>query len=186
MYKVYKEMPDFTEETANHKTGGKQMSEKEKIFDQIIIATACKEQEYVTFPLSKEEDDEIDILTIKELIDKTTNMVFISHKARLLSEPITYIIPAVWGKKKHGKLTINQKEIYNNNISPMVSNIMKIFKVNEINEAQRFTIEYLIRGLVISKITYMVEAFKNGPVDEIQSDKENIDLLDSLDILGNA
>ncbi|MBW2608966.1 MAG: hypothetical protein JRC68_01305 [Deltaproteobacteria bacterium] len=160
------------------------MSKKEKITGQRINATADKEQEYITFSLSKEED-EIGILTIKELIDKTTNMVFLSHKERLLSEPITYIVPAVWGKKKHGKLTINQQEIHNN-IAPMISNIMKIFKFKEINEAQRFTIEYLIRGLVISKITYMVEAFKNRPIDEIQSGEGNADLLDSLEILGNA
>lgn len=100
------------------------------------------------------------ILKIKEIIDQTTENVFISFKNRLLKEPITFIIPAVWGKIRHGELTHSQMEIYQI-IDPAVSDIMEILELDEANDSQRFAIEYLIRGLIVSKITYLIEASRN-------------------------
>lgn len=98
-------------------------------------------------------------LEIKKIIDDTTTMIFASYREKLLSEPITYILPAVWGKK-HGKLTEIQGEIHLQ-INPLIQEIINIFEFNEITEDQKFALEYLIRGLVISKITYLIESFKN-------------------------
>ena len=159
------------------------MNEKEKTIDLAGIAQAEKEGKTLIFS-SASEEHEIGILKIKEIIDKTTNMIFFSYKESLLSEPITYIISAVWGKKQ-GRLSISQEEI-NRRIAPVIRIIMEIFGFEKINEAQRFTIEYLIKGLIISKITYLIEAFKNRPKDEIRSVEEDTDLIDRLEPLGNA
>jgi len=86
----------------------------------------------------------------------TTDILFTSYKTELLSEPVTYIISAVWGKKEHGNLTADQKEIHAN-ISVIIDDIIEILGIELVNDAQRFGIEYLIRGLIISKVTYLFE-----------------------------
>ena len=111
----------------------------------------------VVLSLAKRKQSET--LKIKELIDETTTMIFSLYRDELLSEPITYILPVVWGKK-HGNLSGIQGEIHMK-INPLIRDIIEIFAFKEINEDQRFALEYLIRGLVISKITYLIESFKN-------------------------
>ena len=120
------------------------------------------------------------ILRIKEIIDRTTNTIFISYQKELLSEPITYIIPAVWGKIKQGRLTESQREIYIT-IDPVIKDIMELLELDEFNDAQRFSIEYLIRGLLISKITYLIEAFKNQSKENMKKWEDYIDLPDTAD-----
>jgi len=160
------------------------MKAKFKTTDQVIDTQADKGRKHIPFSLIHEEY-EIGILRIKDIIDKTTNSIFTSYKKKLLSEPITYIVPAVWGKIKHGKLTACQREI-NEKITPMISSIMEIFELEEINGAQRFAIEYLIRGLATSKITYLIESFKNQQKTKTGSEEKNPALLDNLDTFGNA
>ena len=137
------------------------MIEKIKKMNHTSIETANRE-EYTTFSLPNVEY-EFGILKIKEIIDKTTNMIFISYKEKLLTEPITYIVPAVWGEIKDGKLTTIQREI-NKKIVPTINSIMDILELEDLHGAQGFAIGYLIRGLLISKIAYMIEAFKNQEV----------------------
>jgi hypothetical protein len=109
--------------------------------------------------LSVAKRKQSETLKIKEIIDETTTAIFSLYRDELLSKPITYILPAVWGKK-HGKLSGIQGEIHMK-INPLIRDIIEIFAFKEINEDQRFALEYLIRGLVISKITYLIESFKN-------------------------
>ena len=134
------------------------MREKIKTKDQALVAPADSDGNHLTSGLINEEY-ESGILKIKEIIDNTTDEIFISYKEKLLTEPITYIVPAVWGGIEDEKLTTIQKEV-NKTISPMISSITEILEFEDINWDQRFVIEYLIRGLMISKITYMIEAFK--------------------------
>ena len=147
------------------------MRKKRETKYQALIDLVDRERKCFSFTLS-DEDHEIGILKIKEIIDKTTDTIFNSYRQKLLTEPITYIVPAVWGAKKDGKLTVTQKEI-NRKIVPMVSNIMAIFELEDINKAQRFAIGYLIRGLVTSKITYMIEASRNRADERIKRGKIN-------------
>lgn len=160
------------------------MKEKMKTSDPKIISLSNREATFFTL-LSDSMPHDIGILRIKEIIDKTTDMIFITHKERLLSEPITYIVQAVWGKKDHGKLTFNQRRI-KKNITTMILNIMEILDFDAIDESQRFSIEYLIRGLAVSKISYLVEVFKNQPKVTIKQVKEHTELIENLKTLGNA
>jgi len=159
------------------------MIEKIKKVNRASIETANRE-EYTTFSLANVEYD-FGMLKIKEIIDKTTNMIFISYKEKLLTEPITYIVPAVWGERKDGKLTTIQREI-NRRIVPTIDGIMEILELEELHGAQRFAIGYLIRGLLISKIAYMIEAFKNQGFKENNSNNKEKDLLNRIEPLGNA
>ena len=97
---------------------------------------------------------------IGPLLDKTANDVFLAHKDILLAEPITYIVPAVWGASKDGKLTENQEEI-NRRITPVIRETLEVLDTANLSDSQSFAISFMIRGLIISKITYMIEALKN-------------------------
>jgi len=97
---------------------------------------------------------------IGPLIDKTAEEIFISYKTRLLSEPIIYIVPAVWGAKKEGELEDTQKEI-NIKVIPVINELFDALRIRDLSGAQEFAIGFIIRGLIISKITYMIEAVRN-------------------------
>jgi len=97
---------------------------------------------------------------IGPLIDETTNQIFMEYRETLIKEPITYIVPAVWGAIKDGKLTRVQKDI-NQRFSPVVREVMSLLVPESASPAQHYAISYVLRGLMISKITFMVEGFKN-------------------------
>lgn len=138
------------------------MREKNRV--NLITLNTSLNRDHKLFPFSLigKGENFSGILRIKEIIDQTTENIFISFKSELLKEPITYIIPAVWGKTKYGELTGSQMEIYQI-IDPAVSDIMEILELDDLNDSQGFAIEYLIRGLIISKITYLIEASRNRP-----------------------
>jgi hypothetical protein len=163
---------------------GSYMSDKSKKLYHTINAPSDREQEYLTLSQANGNKN-AGVLGIKEIIDKTTSILFRSYKTELLSEPITYIVSAIWGKSEHRDLTAAQKEIHLN-ISAIINDIIEMLEINEINDAQRFAIEYLIRGLVISKVTYLIEASKNRQKAGNESCDELMELLNSLEVAGNA
>jgi hypothetical protein len=124
-------------------------------------------------------------MIIGPLIDKSVTEIFATYKMKLLSEPITYIIPAVWGAKKDGELTDKQKEI-NMQVAPIIKRIFEILDLKDLSGAQEFAIGFLIRGLIISKITYMIEVINNKVSGKTNSGKKNTDILFKLEPLGNA
>ena len=137
---------------------GRHMREKCRV-DYQLLNTQLRENKLLPFSQIYHEEDRGGILKIKEIIDRTSNTIFLSYREELLSEPITYIIPAVWGKIKQGKLTDSQKEIFRT-IDPIISDIFELLELDVLNDTQELAIEYLIRGLIISKITYLIEASK--------------------------
>jgi hypothetical protein len=97
---------------------------------------------------------------IGPLIDKVVWEVFVTHREELLAEAITYIVPAVWGAKKDGELTTNQKRI-NETVAPVIEEIFRSLRMTDLDSSQEFALNYLIRGIIVSKMTYMIEAFRN-------------------------
>ncbi len=102
---------------------------------------------------------------IGPLIDEVTNKTFMDHRDTLLKEPITYIVPAVWGAIKDGKLTRVQKDI-NHRFDPVVRQVLGVLVPESATQAQRYAISYILRGLMISKITFMIEGYKNRVNDK--------------------
>lgn len=88
-------------------------------------------------------------------------------------------MPAVWGAKKDGELTTNQKEIHKQ-IIPIIEDVFEKLDLKKISPPQKFAIGYIIRGLIISKITYMILMLKNkinyttNPTPKINDDKNII------------
>jgi hypothetical protein len=160
------------------------MKEKPKILGQGLILPSESDLKYINRLYDTGVCD-VDILRIKEMIDKTTDTIFAAYQEKLLSEPITYIVQAVWTKNNMEKLTPNQKKI-KKRITSLINDIMGILDFKDINESQQFSIEYLIKGLAVSKITYLIEAFKNQYKTQSMPVERNMNLLDQLKTFWNA
>ena len=122
---------------------------------------------------------------VAPLIDKTANDIFMSHCNELLEKPITYIIPAIWGKDINGELTLTQTKI-NDKIAPVMERILRLFEFKNSSGEQEFAFEYLLRGLFVSKITFMIELKKNLELKAITAAKAGNDILSQARPIGNA
>jgi len=99
------------------------------------------------------------------LADRTSMEIFSAYRTELLSRPITYIVPAVWGAIKDAEPDPIQKEM-NEKISPVVEDICRAFALDGLDPTRRFALGFLVRGYLISKITYMIEASRNQGAHE--------------------
>ncbi len=122
---------------------------------------------------------------VAPLIDKTVNDIFMSHYDELLEKPITYIIPAIWGKDVNGELTLTQTKI-NDKITPVMERILRLFEFKNSSGEQEFAFEYLLRGLFVSKITFMIELKKNLELKAIVTAKTSNEILSQARPIGNA
>ena len=122
---------------------------------------------------------------IAPLIDKTANDIFRSHCKELLEKPITYIIPAIWGKDINGELTKTQAEI-NDKIVPVMEKILGLFEFKNSSGEQEFAFEYLLRGLFVAKITFMIELMKNIDLKAVAAAQVSNEILSKARPLGNA
>lgn len=128
---------------------------------------------------------------MRPLIAKTVNEIFIPYKLNLLTEPIDYIIPAVWGTKKNGELDDTQKRIHKQCI-PVIKTLFDSLRLKDLSAPRRFAIEFLIRELLISKIAFMIEGTKSMMINQLSSSGQDGDslmqneILSHLDPLGNA
>ena len=141
------------------------MRDKDKTIMANLHATDLRGHKLIQFSMPN-IDESSSILKIKEIIDETTDTIFSLHKKDLLNNPITYIIPAVWGRIGKGALNPKQKNIFLS-IESMVRDVIEIMEFDDLTDSQRFSIEYLIRGLVISKITYLIASSRNSDRDII-------------------
>ena len=118
-------------------------------------------------------------------IDKMAWDVFSSFRMELLSEPITYIVPAIWGAKKDGELTPLQKKIHDR-VNTQIDETFGALQMKELTDAQEFAVKYLIRDLVILKIAYMIESFRVKLDETALSEQFIEDYLKNIEPKGNA
>lgn len=130
-----------------------------------------------------------DVLELARFIEsetnKTVNDVFAGYTRTLLQEHITYIVPAVWGANKAGPLSPTQKKIAQK-VAPALRRILETFQPQNLSPAQEFALGYLIRGLIIAKTTYMIEALRPGKGERPGSPEPYSDLLARLKPQGHA
>ena len=102
-----------------------------------------------------------------------------------------YIVPAVWGEKKDGQPDATQQEIYRK-VFPVIRTVLNSLELKDLSPSQEFAIEFLIRELLISKITFEIEMMKNMMINAMNSDEQHVDLLlqnsilSHLEPIGNA
>jgi hypothetical protein len=135
------------------------------------------------FHKRREADSQEEVMKIAKAIspeiDNLASDIFKEFNSRLLTEPITYIVPAVWGAKKDGSLTEEQRKIHTM-VLPVIQNIIRLFHIKNLTLSQEFALGYLIRGLIISKITYMIE--------KIKTETTNVEnqVFNGIETIGNA
>ncbi len=122
---------------------------------------------------------------IGPMIEKAVWDIFVGYRVELLSEEITFIIPAIWGAKKDGELTATQKVI-NEKIAPVINRIFELLDIKDLDSSQEFALNYLVRGLIVSKITYMIEAFRSRLKDRTLDEQGLKDALLRFKPQGNA
>lgn len=100
------------------------------------------------------------LLTIETGINKTSIEIFRLHRLKLLQAPVSYIIPAVWGFKDGGEIDPEQHAI-NRLIRPLMQELNNILQLERLNQRHALVVEYMVRGLIIMKIVYMIECYNN-------------------------
>jgi hypothetical protein len=99
-------------------------------------------------------------------------------------DPI-YIISSVCGLDKRGPLTDQQRAIYDK-IMPSVNGIFEVLRIKNLPEEQKAAILFIIRLLIVFKIMFMMELFKNKRT-RIKTDEKNIqDALRDINTVGRA
>ncbi len=122
---------------------------------------------------------------IGPMIEKAVWDIFVSYRVELLSEEIIFVIPAIWGAKKDGELTATQKAI-GEQIAPVIKRIFELLDIRDLDSTQEFALNYLVRGLIVSKITYMIEAFRSKLKDRSLDEQGLKDALLRFKPQGNA
>ncbi len=134
----------------------------------------------------KESDDVVELArTIEKVMDKTCLTIFRKYNEILIAEPNVYIVPAVWGAVKDGELTATQKEIHAS-IFPVIAKILESLYQEDMSDSQRFAIGYLVRGLFISKIIYMIEFYKNLSGIQIELGEHDAPGFEDIETWGHA
>jgi hypothetical protein len=122
---------------------------------------------------------------IGPLLDQAAHEIFSLHTSELLKEPLTYIIPAVWGVNNDLELTETQIRI-NKKVVPVVDEILRLFDARKMDPAQQNALAYVVRGLFISKITFMIELLKNQILMSAPYDGKKDGSLKDIEPIGNA
>ena len=132
-----------------------------------------------------EPEKKVDSLTIaakiSPLLDQITLDVFSAHQKSLLAEPINFIVPAVWGASEAAPLTEEQKEIHSR-VMPVIREVFSVMHLTGLDPAQVFAIDFLLRGLIINRITFTIEAARNRGLGQ----DEQHELLARMEPMGTA
>lgn len=137
---------------------------------------------------SKDKNNSEDLLEIASaigpLIDKLAMDLFLGYSRKLMAEPITYIVPAVWGATKGGVLDATQQEMHQL-ILPTINRSFELLDLKGLTGAQSFAVGFLIRGYIISKVTYMIESFRNQ-VEGVNIKQKPDDFMMNVKPMGTA
>ena len=135
------------------------------------------------------KDDKMDVTrlgkSMGDRIDSLAHEIFVCHRSVLFFEHATFIVPAVWGAKKEGVLTSVQKEI-NSRVEPVIRELLEELALEKPTAEQKFAVEFMIRGLLITKITYMLELGKNMGLASMDKNRKEKHPLTDMEPLGRA
>jgi hypothetical protein len=97
---------------------------------------------------------------VNPAIENVCLNIFSDYRDILMNEDHEFVVHAVWGKGKEKELSDIQKSIHERAL-PVISSALRELKVEELGVSQRYAIGYILRGLIITKILFMVEMLKN-------------------------
>lgn len=121
--------------------------------------------------------------SIGPVIERQAREIFREYKEVLLAEPATYIIPAIWGIEKHGELSRVQKEIHRK-VAPTLKEIVDALSMTDQGASHRHAISFLVRNLIVSKILFAMECFKNQLILKKILREDELAALEDPEVLG--
>ena len=122
---------------------------------------------------------------IRPLVFNAADGIFRSYTVELLMNSIDYLVAAVWGSKKKGKLNKTQQEINQKTVA-VITEIAQQLEFRELSTAQAFAIAYLIRELIISKVIYMAELARKQCLIEYGSEDMIHNIPNHVEPIGTA
>lgn len=131
------------------------------------------------------EDIELILKVLREArrkIDDAAGEIFQAWHARLLAEPLSYAVYAVWGVRKDGTLTSDQKAI-NGMVEPLIAELSLLLELDLLGPPQKHAVLYALRELVITKLIMMTEIFR-GKIKA--AGETEISALENLEPFGHA
>jgi hypothetical protein len=118
---------------------------------------------------------------INPLLDALQQEVMASHGETLLDNPVEFVVPAVWGASKSGPLTPEQRRIHAR-VLPVVRRVHQAMGLERLEEPQRFAVDFLLRGFIINRLAYAVEAAKGRGL----ASTPGAEALEELEPMGTA
>lgn len=122
---------------------------------------------------------------IAPLLDDLTNSLFRDHNTLLLSKPLDYIVPAVWGAKMDGDLDADQIRLHTC-IQPVVEQVMEALALASADDAQQYAIRYIVRGYIISRIIFSVAELRHQILQRMLQAGSGENAIQGLEPIGNA
>ena len=123
---------------------------------------------------------------VGDITDNLAQDIFSRFGDILGTEQITYVVPAIWGTSEKGEIDQVQRQIYAL-VVPAMKKILGILSLKGLSPSQDFAVEFIIRGLIVSKITYMVTvAFHPSSKRKNAGDDPRNSLLAQMEPQGHA
>ncbi len=111
--------------------------------------------------------------TMGLLINNAAKDVFLTNKMTLLEEPLTYIVPAVWGVVKDGTITEEQRRMHET-LEPTVREVLRLFSYDRLTDSQKHAASFIVRDLIVSKVVYMIQIYKIALGGNFEDEKNDL------------
>ena len=118
-------------------------------------------------------------------IDRMANEIFLLYTRRQDLNPTTHIIAAVWGNKANETLDELQQYIVQK-VTFKVQKILAMITSDQTDSSQTFAMEFVVKGLLITKVLYMLEVLKSKMEKDVNVGGTQHESLESIDPIGHA
>jgi len=123
---------------------------------------------------------------VMEQVDEAVKKIFDSNIIELLKEPLTNIVPAVWGAPAdESRLTSTQRQI-RDMIHPIVLKAHHALQTGELTELKDLAIDYLLKKLVILELAFMIGSYKLTLMTLAQPELTDAHKLADTEVAGHA
>ncbi|MFZ5570279.1 MAG: hypothetical protein ACOZF0_07735 [Thermodesulfobacteriota bacterium] len=122
---------------------------------------------------------------IAPVIDRMVSDLFRNYLDFLMTRPPGYIVTAVWANEDSVEMDPVTREI-SHMVGPTLQTVFSVLDMKKPSRSQVFGISYLVRGLIISKVAFVLEALRNLPMNIRPNDGESAHDLRNMRPMGAA
>lgn len=103
-----------------------------------------------------------DFKELEQIINGITFNLFKRYRTELLNHSPLYLVSVVWGEKAESQdeLDAPQREMHRT-LAPFLEDLEKLFSKRDADTNGTSGLEYLLKGLILYKMAYMVQYYMN-------------------------